>query len=221
LVCGSDGGIYVSNNQGTSFTDLTSSAQIGQFYKVAVSKQSAGKMVGGLQDNGGYGYSNATWKNFYGADGMDTAIDPNNSNVYYGFIQNGYGLCVSSDSANSIGSYVSLPPSEMGNWITPLVVNSVGEVFSGFRYLYKLSGSSWVRQSTNALSTININELTIDPRNNDNMWAATGNELFKSTNSGVLFTNTYNTINSIASICVNSNNSNIIYLVTNGTNGED
>lgn len=82
LYCGSDGGIYVSDNQGIYFSDLTASARIGQFYRIAVSKQTATKMVGGLQDNGGFGYSNNIWKNFYGADGMDTAIDPNNSNLY-------------------------------------------------------------------------------------------------------------------------------------------
>ncbi len=220
LVCGSDGGIYVSDNQGTSFTDLSTSAQIGQFYKVAVSKQSAGKMVGGLQDNGGYGYSNATWKNFYGADGMDTAIDPNNSSLFYGFIQNGGSLYISNTAANSVGTSVPAPQGESGNWVTPLVVNSLGEVYSGFAYLYKLSGSSWVHQSTNAVGTNNIDELTIDPRNDDYMWAATGNKLFKSTDRGIHFTNIFNTINDIVSICVNSNNSNIIYLVTNGTNGQ-
>ena len=53
LFCGSDGGVYVSTDNSASFTDLTASAQISQFYRIAVSKQSASKMVGGLQDNGG------------------------------------------------------------------------------------------------------------------------------------------------------------------------
>jgi hypothetical protein len=220
LVCGSDGGIYVSSNQGASFSDLTTTAQIGQFYKVAVSKQSAGKMVGGLQDNGGFGYSNATWKNFYGADGMDTAIDPNNSNLYYGFIQNGGALYISNTAANNVGASVPSPPGEIGNWVTPLAVNSVGEVYSGFAYLFKLNGSAWVHQSTNAVGLNNIDELTIDPSNDNNMWAATDNKLYKSTDRGVHFMNTYTTANSIVSVCVNSNNSNIIYLVTNGTNGQ-
>ena len=46
-------------------------------------------MVGGLQDNGGHAYSDAAWKNYYGADGMDAAVSQVNSNLYYGFIQNG------------------------------------------------------------------------------------------------------------------------------------
>ena len=58
--------------------------QIGQFYKIAVAKETSSKMVGGLQDNGGQGLNNNIWQNYYGADGMDTAIDPYNSNLYYG-----------------------------------------------------------------------------------------------------------------------------------------
>ena len=45
------------------FTDLTAGMQIGQFYRVAVSKQSSNKMVGGLQDNGGYALNNNVWRN--------------------------------------------------------------------------------------------------------------------------------------------------------------
>ena len=48
LYCGSDGGIYVSQNGGANFTDLTATAQISQYYKIAVSKQSSGNMVRGL-----------------------------------------------------------------------------------------------------------------------------------------------------------------------------
>ena len=63
--CGSDGGVYKSTNSGTNFTDLTATAQISQFYRIAVSKQSSANMVGGLQDNGGHAYSSGGWKNYY------------------------------------------------------------------------------------------------------------------------------------------------------------
>jgi len=102
LLVGSDGGFYKSDNDAVSFTDLTGGMQISQFYRISVSKNSSDKMVGGLQDNGGHGYSNNQWHNYYGADGMDTAIDPANSNLYYGFIQNGDRLYVST-TAPSFG----------------------------------------------------------------------------------------------------------------------
>ncbi len=219
LYCGSDGGIYVSDNQGISFSDLTASARIGQFYKIAVSKQTATKMVGGLQDNGGFGYSNNVWKNYYGADGMDTVIDPNNSNLYYGFIQSGISLYISSDAANSSGSSVPSPAGASGNWITPLAINSVGEVFSGFSYLHKLNGSTWENKSNSAVGTGNIDVLTIDPNNDNNIWVATNNKLFKSTDGGHTFTNIYTDLSNINAIEINHSNSNIVYIVTAGING--
>ncbi len=102
LFTGTDGGFYKSSDGGTNFTDLTAGMQIGQFYKIAVAKQTSEKMVGGLQDNGGYGLDNNQWQNYYGADGMDTAIDPNNSDLFYGFIQQGGGLYISDDAGASV-----------------------------------------------------------------------------------------------------------------------
>lgn len=220
LYCGSDGGVFVSSNQGASFTDLTATAQIGQFYKIAVSKQSSGKMVGGLQDNGGHAYSNNLWKNYYGADGMDTAIDPNNSNLFYGFIQNGGGLYISSNAGNSLSGSVNAPAGEDGNWVTPLAINQASELFSGFVNLYKLVGSDWVQQNVSGLGTVNIDLISIDPNNDNNMFVSIGSELYKSTDKGQHFSSIYSFSDNVSSICVHSSNSNIIYITTRGTSGQ-
>ena len=215
LYCGSDGGIYVSSNDGTSFTSKTTGLQIGQFYKVAVSKQSANNMVGGLQDNGGYAYSSSSWKNYYGADGMDTAVDPNNSSKYYGFIQNGGTLYITTNGGTSLTSSVAGPAS--GNWVTPLVTNSLGEVFAGYTKVYRLNGNAWVAGTTTFAS--NIETLTVDPSNDNNMYASDGTTLYKSTDKGVNFTSVSTFPATIKDVKVHSTNSSIIYVVTQGTAG--
>src|SRR5690606_2469765 len=220
LYAGTDGGIYVSQNGGTNFTDLTATAQIGQFYKIAVSKQSASNMVGGLQDNGGYGYSGGQWKNFYGADGMDAAIDPTNQNLYYGFIQNGGSLYISNTAGNGITGSVGSPGGQSGNWVTPLAANSVGEIFSGFDGLYRLNGGAWVQQNTGSIGSGNLELILVDPTDDDIMYIANGSTLYKSINHGVNFTAVYSASASIRSIEVNSNNNNIVYLATSGTGGQ-
>lgn len=218
LFAGTDGGIYVSDNNGSNFTDLTAGAQISQFYRIAVSKQSSANMVGGLQDNGGHAYSGGQWKNYYGADGMDTAINPNNQNQYYGFIQEGGTLYISNSAGDAITGTVTSPAS--GNWITPLTVNSSGELFSGFDGLYKLVGTSWTIQNVDPLGSGNLEVISVDPSNDDIMYVANGLGLYKSTNRGVNFTNVYNSPSgSIESIKVHSSNSNIVYLVTSGSTG--
>jgi hypothetical protein len=228
LYANTDGGIYVSDNNTASFKDLTAGLQISQFYKVAVSKQSAGKMVGGLQDNGGHAYSNNLWKNYYGADGMDTAIDPLNSDKFYGFIQFGGSLNISNNAGDSRASGVSAPTAEVGtndqggNWITPLAMNSQGELFAGYSKLYRLSNGAWTAQSISVIgaSTNNIELVTVDPSNDNIMYVVNGTKLYKSTDKGINFTNTYTASSNISSICVHSSDSSIIYITTASVNGE-
>jgi photosystem II stability/assembly factor-like uncharacterized protein len=219
LYCGSDGGVYVSNDNAASFTDLTATAQIGQFYRISVSKQSSSRIAGGLQDNGGYALSNSQWKNFYGADGMETAIDPNNNNKYYGFIQNGGGLYYTNNAGASLSGSIGAPEGENGNWITPLVFNSVGELFAGYSSLYKLVNGSWQNHSINSSFDGNIELIRIDPSNDDIMYIGDGSNLYKSIDRGVTFSFLTSFNSSIRSIDVNVNNNNIIYITASGLNG--
>jgi hypothetical protein len=220
LFCGSDGGVYKSTNSAVNFTDLTATAQISQFYKIAVAKQTASNIVGGLQDNGGHAYSSGTWKNYYGADGMDAAIDPTNQNLYYGFIQNGSSMYVSNSAGNGISSSVDSPGGASGNWVTPLMPNSQGELFSGFGNLFKLSGGAWVQQNTGSIGSGNLELIHVDPSNDDIMYVANGSSLYKSTNHGVNFSLAYSATANITSIEVHSTDSNIVYITTSGTNGQ-
>ena len=219
LFCGSDGGIYVSSNGGTNFTDLTAGVQISQFYKIAVSKQSAANMVGGLQDNGGHAYSGGQWKNYYGADGMDTAINPNNPNQYYGFIQFGGSMYISNNAGNGTSGSVASPGVE-GNWVTPLTANSAGGLFAGYNNLFKLVSGAWVQQNTTPIGSGNIELISVDPSNDNTMYVANGSGLYKSTDLGVTFTNVYSASSAITSIEVHSSDSSIVYLTTSGVGGQ-
>ena len=219
LYCGSDGGIYVSNDNGTTFNDIIGQAQIGEFYKISVSKQSASKITGGLQDNGGFIYNNTLWRSYHAGDGMDTAIDPTNSNKCYGFVYNGGTLYQSSDSGMSLSLAVSSPTGETGDWVTPLRANSVGEIFSGYVKLYKLTNGAWVAQNTVDFGTGNMQNIAVDPSNDNIMYVSKGAILYKSTNRGVAFTQAYSATSSITSISVNYSNSSIVYITTAGTTG--
>ena len=227
LFCGSDGGIYVSSNGGVNFTDLTKTIQNGLIYKLAVAKQTSTKMMTGHQDNGGHAFNTNQWKNYYGADGMDVAISPLNANLSYGFIQYGGSLYKSSNAGSSSGGNVaSAPPAETGtndsggNWVTPLEINSLGELFAGYSMLYKSTGSAWVQQSISTIGTGNIDVIAIDPTNDDNIFVANGSQLYKSTDKGINFVLSYTAPTSISAITVHSSNSNIIYILTIGTSGQ-
>jgi hypothetical protein len=220
LFCLSDGGIYVSTNNGTNFTDLTAGLQISMFYKISVAKSTANKMVGGLQDNGGHAFSGGAWKNYYGADGMDAAVSQANSDLYYGFIQNGSSMYISNNAGNASTGSVGSPGGINGNWVTPLRGDSQGNMYSGFNGLYKLVNGAWVLQNTNSVGTGNLELVSIDPSNDNIIYVANGTSLYKSINAGVTFSLIATLTTSITSITVHSSNSNIVYITRSGTSGQ-
>ncbi len=210
-----NGGVYKSNNDGSSFDDITAGLQIGQFLRVAVGTQSSMDISGGLQGNGGFSYSANKWKNFHGADGMEAAIDPTNPSVRYSFTQFGMELYVTKDGS-SMDRKVTGP--EMGSWITPMKINSKGVVYAAYKKLYKLTGNSFTPVSSNF--TDNITVLEIDPINEDIMYVAVKNQLFRSTNGGTDFTWIKELPGTITAIEVNETNNNIIYVATGTTTGK-
>ncbi len=225
LYCGSDGGIFVSENNGALFTDKTAGLAISQFYRISVSKSSSNSIIGGTQDNGGFLFSNNTWNNHYGADGMDVAISQRDQNLSYGFIQNGDPLYISTNG-RTYSTVVNAPSGLEGNWITPLKGNSKGEIFAGYNQLYKLTknasgGQYFVRQNNDAssLSGVNINFIEIAPSNDNIMFIVQGSSLYKSTDSGVNLKLSYTSSSSISSCAIHYSNPQIVYITTSGSNG--
>ncbi|MCK0157920.1 thrombospondin type 3 repeat-containing protein [Cellulophaga sp. F20128] len=222
LFCGSDGGLYVSSDNGFTFEDVSNGMSIGQFYRISVAEDDASKMIGGLQDNGGNVFNNNQWNNYHGGDGMDNVIDPNNNNLVYGFTQYGGSLNISTNSGETIGQLG--PPKNssdeniQGNWITPLAINSEGEVFAGFDALYKLEGTKWTKLSEN-IGSGNIDDLEIDPNNSNIIFAVNGTSIYKSTDGGVSFFD-YQTLSSVISdLAINVSDSNIVYVTTSNRVG--
>lgn len=210
LYVGSDGGVYKSTNNGSSFTNITVGIQNGQFYRISVAKGNVKKIVGGLQDNGGYGTSGNSWNNWYGADGMDVAVDPTNDNKFYGFIQMGQNIYVSNNAGKSKSSEAK--GATKGNWITPLTMNAKGELYAGYSSLYKFSGS-WQRVGRLAG---NADYLEIDDLNVNNMYVAVKTGFYKSSDKGKSFKKLKTFSTTISSIEVNNQDSKIIYVTTKG-----
>ena len=214
---GTDGGIYMSQNKGATFTDYTENIAIGQFYRLSVSPSNASKMIGGLQDNGGQILENGVWNNYHGGDGMDNVIDPNNDNLVYGFTQFGGSLNISSNSGQSIG-FVGPPRDDennqiQGNWITPLAISSTGDVYSGFDFVYKLVGNSWVKWSDN-IGDGNIEDIEVDPTNPLVIYAAEGNLIKRSADGGQTFSTFFLADGDISDMAVNSTDGSAIYITT-------
>lgn len=194
IYCGSDGGVYRSTNNGSAFTDLTDGIQISQFYRIGGSRNDVTTIAGGLQDNGGYVYNNSTWKVYYGADGMEAAISPTNSNLIYGMIQNG-NLYRSTNGGNS---NQGLGRPEAGRWVTPMQFDpNANRIVAGYNDLHEYNGG-W-----NQLSTFNFPQLLRSIEfydgNSNVIYVATDEQIYRTLNNGTTFTEVTNNLTGILS----------------------
>jgi hypothetical protein len=217
---GTDGGVYVSENEGVNFTDLTKTMGISQFYKISVSPQNSNNIVGGIQDNGGMAINENTWRNWHGGDGMEGQSHPTEPNTHYGFTQNGGNLYKTTNGGNSNQRVTSSPTAEGdgGEWVTPMAINSAGVVYAGYRKLYKIVDNNWVDVSgTIRNSSGNLDQLEIDPNEDNNIYLGSSSNFFRSTDGGVNFTKLSSfsggTINGIE---VSGNDSNIAWIAASG-----
>jgi len=167
MFLGTDGGVYVSQNRGISWSFLNN-LPVGQFYHVSTSNQLPYNVYGGLQDNGswfapaskGSGINSADWKNINGGDGFWVATNPLNPNIVFAESQGGNMNRINLATGQS--SAIRPQPSQgddthRWNWNTPLLTvaatgkkaTPVYNLYTGSQYLYRSQdeGRSWQRLS--------------------------------------------------------------------------
>ena len=138
LILGNDGGVYISFDSGTNWTNCNSPS-VGQFYAIAVDMDKPYNVYGGLQDNGvwkgpsNYVYSrrwyqegNYPYERLMGGDGMQVAIDTrDNETVYTGYQ---FGNYFRLNTSSGTRAYIT-PKHELGeapfrwNWEAPILLS--------------------------------------------------------------------------------------------------
>lgn len=181
--CGSDGGVYVSDNQANTFTDISNGLSISQIYRLDGIESNQDALVIGLQDNGGLYTTTGVngWQSFYGADGMEVAIKPNDENIVYGMIQNG-SMYVSNDAGLTV-SNIGRP--EGGAWITPMKIdpNNYNRILAGYSQLYEYVAGNW-NSLTSVVSGGDLRHIAIAETNSDVIWFSNNSNLYMTTNGG-------------------------------------
>lgn len=201
---GTDGGIFVSTNNGATWTSLNSGGlQTGLFYNVDVRPDATGSvLIGALQDNDILTTKTATspgWLGAIGGDGWNAVYDGQIAGQTYataGYFSN---PCTRVFVSNNDGvSYSDVTPwgttSDGGCYLAPLATDPSN---GGVVYV---SGSQNLWQSQNGGSTWRIlnsfgstGAVDVAPGNGNNVTIAVGTSVFVSTNalatSGVAFTN--------------------------------
>ena len=83
---GNDGGVWKTLNSGSAFSNLNTNLGTIQFYSASPDPSSAGKFIGGSQDNGtalNHSNSGSTWTEWYGGDGGFTDASPTVLGQFY------------------------------------------------------------------------------------------------------------------------------------------
>lgn len=165
LYLGTDGGVYVSNNKGLSWSFLNN-LPIGQFYHVSVSNDKPFNVYGGLQDNGSWmapssspgGVASTDWQFLNGGDGFWVQPSPINSTIVYAESQGGEINRINLKTGLSYGIKPQRNPGEelhRWNWNTPIVTAmstkrpGTYNLYTANQFLYRSTdeGTNWTKIS--------------------------------------------------------------------------
>ena len=157
MLLGTDGGVYVSFDQGHTFRHV-GSLPVSQFYRVSVDDDWPYHVYGGLQDNGSWmgpsqspsGIQNKDWENVGFGDGMCVFRDPADPGYVYSEYQGGEisRLDLETGEVRDIKAYPAAGEAKYRfNWTTPLAFSphEKGTLYMGAQKLLRSRdrGESW------------------------------------------------------------------------------
>ena len=153
LYVANDGGIYRSNDAGTTWASLNSGLALTQFYSgISLHPSEFAIVLGGTQDNGTLRYNNSTtWAPVIGGDGGFTAINYDNPLIQFGETQwtanSTSGGPRRSDGGAFVRKVSGINTAESALFIPPLVMDPTDSrvLYFGTVRLYRTDNSaeSW------------------------------------------------------------------------------
>ncbi len=221
LFMGTDGGIAVSTNTGTSWTTTNGTMNIAQSYRIGQSSTTANYVISGHQDNGTNLLNGATWTEVYGGDGADCFVDwSNNVNLVESYVQGDFNR-----SSNSGGSWTSISAGLAGTaaWVAPIIQdpNVSTTYYCGYQQVYKSlnKGTTWTQIGTISGSAQFL-YLAAAPSNSLVLYASSASSLNKTINGGTswvgITTGLPTSAGQITQIAVDNTNSNNVFVTFSG-----
>ena len=213
-----DGGLYFSNDDGNSWTDISDGLHITQFYSLGVSQTVQDKIITGAQDNGTFLKNNLNWDPVIGGDGMECIIDYTNSNIMYGALY--YGDV--RKSTNGGNSFSAIGPANNGAWETPyeLDKNDPNIIYIGYDELQKSldGGNSWNQITNGETNGGKIDEIGLSKSNSNVIFISDGNDIYRTLDGGTNWTQVNNNLPNkyISYIIVHPSDENKVWVTLSG-----
>lgn len=176
----------------TKWENLSNGLAITEFYRLTISKNDKYVIAGGSQDNSCYYYNNGKWLNYIpNYDGMETMIDHDNPDIFYGIWQNG-GLCKTIDGGKTVRTRLNASIPEYGRWVTPATMNSTNSnhIYMGFANLWESfdGGDTWrklidfAELAPNSLNTSTLSIISQHPYSGNDMCVYRPSSYYQDTN---------------------------------------
>lgn len=183
LYCGSDGGVFVSEDDGENWQDLSNGIGVTQIYRMAFSEQTPYEILVGTQDNGTNVLSDQTFLHLLGGDGNGAAVNNSNPDILYAAYPYG-SLTISTDGGESFDGFTQ-EIDESGSWVTPfrLDPNDQDVLFAGYQSIWKhTAGEGW--EAIGEFGGGTFRTLSVAPSNSDNIYGAKSNNIFRTFDGG-------------------------------------
>ncbi len=189
LYCGSDGGVFVKDTADV-WRDLSATLNISQIYKMSNSQLDEKYLSIGTQDNGTNYYRNGTWHHVYGADGMQTIIDPYSTDVIYVSSQNGNFRKSTDGGENFDGIFSPGDYGDYGDWVTPFEMagSNNQSLVIACSDIYRSSdgGSNWATLTVGAPDALTV--LKVAPSDDNYIYASYSRLIYRTTDGGIVWT---------------------------------
>ncbi len=221
LFCGSDGGVFFSDDYSENWTDISSGLGISQFYRISSSPVDPDFIVAGAQDNGSNKLENGQWTHLFGADGMATMTHRTDINTYYFSYQNG-GLLRTTDNGVTV-DYIETGAN--GAWVTPIDMHPTSSniIYAGYDEVYKSTnqGDNWIQISSNLTGGLTLSRLKVSPVNPNYIYASRLGSLYITTDGGANWTSSYSGFNgTIVGIAPSYTDPEKLWIAVSGSNGD-
>ncbi|MFQ5570189.1 MAG: T9SS type A sorting domain-containing protein [Rhodothermales bacterium] len=181
LVNGNDGGLALSQNGGTSWTEVAD-LPVTQFYEIGLDPSNPNRFYGGTQDNGTLRSDGPDdWDIINGGDGFYVLVDPTDPNIIY--VESQRGSLVKIENGRRRTATSGISAGENRNWSTPVVMdpNDAQVLYYGTTRLYRtIDGTdSWVPISDNLTKKLGydligtITTIAVAPTNSNVIYVGT------------------------------------------------
>jgi PKD repeat protein len=165
---GSDGGLWRTDNGGSSFVNMNSNLNVTQFYDLAVHPSNADTIFGGAQDNSSSRRTTSpVWDlTLVSGDGFMNAVDPTNTSIVFqtsypsGSLPSVY-RSTTGGAPNSFSKLATTGMTASANfpWVTPLAVASNRLFVAGdtvYRATTSASPMTWTAISANLGAKVSV-----------------------------------------------------------------